>query len=184
MEKLYDKAHGYRDLRTLDEDLVHRFLDGLHDDAPFEVEYHKDQTNIDEAVYHAVCMIQCKSASRLNKRASNTWRAVSQGSDHRSDQSISTSEGNSEPSNLEVLQAVKQLTERVQKLEEKRPSQQKRGQARKPNEYFYCHQEGHFIKDCPKKEKGNIQSKVSSANNTEWPLNCQGPTLAAKGGSQ
>ena len=128
LKKLYEKAHGYWDRRTCDEDLVRRFLDGLHDDDNrFEVEYHKDPRNIDEAVYHAVCMIQCRSASRPNKRASNTRRAVSQGSDHRSDQSFSTSEGNGEPSNLEVLQAVKQLTKRVQKLEEKRSSHQKKG---------------------------------------------------------
>ena len=31
LKMLYDKAHGYRDRRIRDEDLVRRFLDGLLD---------------------------------------------------------------------------------------------------------------------------------------------------------
>ena len=32
LKRLYDKAHGFRDRRTRDEDLVRRFLDGLYDE--------------------------------------------------------------------------------------------------------------------------------------------------------
>jgi len=53
LKRLYDKAHKQRDRSTRDEDLVRRFLDGLVDQGvKFEVEYHKEPRNIDEAVFH------------------------------------------------------------------------------------------------------------------------------------
>ncbi|KAH3712921.1 hypothetical protein DPMN_072681 [Dreissena polymorpha] len=52
---LYDREHPHRDRRTRDKDLVRRFLDGLQDEeVKFEVEYHKEPTTIDEAVYNVV----------------------------------------------------------------------------------------------------------------------------------
>ena len=40
LKRLYDKAHGYRNRRIRDEDLVRRFLCGLSDDElRAEVEY-------------------------------------------------------------------------------------------------------------------------------------------------
>lgn len=59
LKMLYDKAHGYRDPHTRNEDLVQRFLDGLLDeDIRFEVEYLKEPENIDKAVFHVLNMIQ------------------------------------------------------------------------------------------------------------------------------
>jgi len=61
LKRLYDRAHGYRDAATRQEDLVRRFLDGLWDEeARFEVEFHKEPTTIDEAVYFIVCFLQTK----------------------------------------------------------------------------------------------------------------------------
>ena len=61
LKRLYDRAHGYRDAATRQEDLVRRFLDGLWDEeARFEVEFHKEPTTIDEAVYFVVCFLQTK----------------------------------------------------------------------------------------------------------------------------
>lgn len=58
LEMLYDKAHGYRNRRTREEDPVRRFLDGLRDDeVRFEEEFHKEPDTIDEAVYHVVNFI-------------------------------------------------------------------------------------------------------------------------------
>lgn len=58
---LYDKAHGYRDARTRQEDLVRRFLDGLWDvESKFEVEFNKEPRTIDEAVLHVVNFMQTK----------------------------------------------------------------------------------------------------------------------------
>ena len=48
-------AYSHRDTQTREEDLVHRFLDGLrNDDIRFAVEFHKDPKTIDEAVYYCV----------------------------------------------------------------------------------------------------------------------------------
>ncbi|KAH3711574.1 hypothetical protein DPMN_071245 [Dreissena polymorpha] len=61
LKRLYDKAHKKRDRSTRDEDLVRRFLDGLVDqEVKFEVEYHKEPRNIDEAVFHVVNFIQTR----------------------------------------------------------------------------------------------------------------------------
>ena len=58
---LYDKAHPSRDSRTRKEDLVRRFLDGLRDDdIRCEIEFVKEPTDIDEAVYHAVNLIHTR----------------------------------------------------------------------------------------------------------------------------
>ena len=43
LNRLYDKAHWFCDRRTRDEDLIHRFLDGLYDEEiSFEVEFNKE----------------------------------------------------------------------------------------------------------------------------------------------
>ena len=67
LKRLYDKAHGYRDQRMCQEDLVRRFLDGLQDEtARFQVEFNKEPQDINEAVYHVVNFLQTrqKSANR------------------------------------------------------------------------------------------------------------------------
>ena len=55
------EAYKNRDLRTKQEDLVRRFLDGMKDnEARFEIEYHKEPNDIDQAVYHAVNFIHTR----------------------------------------------------------------------------------------------------------------------------
>lgn len=57
-KRLYDKANGYRDKKSRNEDFTKQFLDGLHDDEiRFQVEYHKEPKSIDEVVFHVVNMI-------------------------------------------------------------------------------------------------------------------------------
>ncbi|MCG7878230.1 MAG: retrotransposon gag domain-containing protein, partial [Candidatus Thiodiazotropha endolucinida] len=61
LKRLYAKAYKNRDNRTKREDLVRRFLDGMKDnEARFEIEFHKEPDDIDEAVYHAVNFIQTR----------------------------------------------------------------------------------------------------------------------------
>ena len=61
LKRLYAKAYKFRDDRTRQEDLVRRFLDGLkRSEARFEIEFHKEPINIDEAVRHAVNFVQTK----------------------------------------------------------------------------------------------------------------------------
>ena len=68
LKKLYDKALVRRDTETRREDLLRRFLDGLVDDkARFLVEFIKEPTNIDDAVYQVVCFQQTKQKLRLQK---------------------------------------------------------------------------------------------------------------------
>lgn len=55
LKRLNDKAHKRRDRATRVGDLVQSFFEGLvYQDARFEVEYHKEPKDIDEAVYHMV----------------------------------------------------------------------------------------------------------------------------------
>lgn len=64
LKRLYAKAYKSRDEKTRQEDLVRRFLDGLRDhEARFEIEFHKEPSNIEEAVYHAVNFVQTKRRS-------------------------------------------------------------------------------------------------------------------------
>ena len=61
LKRLYSKAYKFRDTNTRHQDLVRRFLDGLKDDeARFEIDFHKEPVDIDEAVFHAVNFIQSR----------------------------------------------------------------------------------------------------------------------------
>ena len=76
LKVLYDKAHGYRDRQTRNEDLVRRFLDGLRDDdIRFEVEYHKEPETIDEAVFHVVNFMQTRSRKDIDRRSRENARS-------------------------------------------------------------------------------------------------------------
>ena len=61
---LYDKAYAERDAQTRTEDLLRRFFDGLMDDkSRFHVEYIKDPSDIDEAVYEVVHFLSTQRPS-------------------------------------------------------------------------------------------------------------------------
>ena len=86
LKRLYAKAYKGRDSKTRQEDLVRRFLDGLKDnEARFEVEYHKEPTDIDTAVYHVVNFIQTRRRSNFRAYADRKFkmqvRRISQESD-------------------------------------------------------------------------------------------------------
>ncbi|MCG8032792.1 MAG: hypothetical protein JAZ03_11540, partial [Candidatus Thiodiazotropha taylori] len=86
LKRLYSKAYKSRDSKTRQEDLVRRFLDGLKDhDARFEVEYHKEPEDIDEAVYHVVNLIQTRRRNfydtQMDKKSRRFARRASQVSD-------------------------------------------------------------------------------------------------------
>ena len=68
LKRLYDKAHVSRNPESLREVLLRRFLNGLIDDqARFEVEYHKDPSNIDEAVSHVVNYMEAKKTPHTDE---------------------------------------------------------------------------------------------------------------------
>lgn len=64
LKRLYDKAHAHRDKATRQEDLLRRFLDGVLDErARMQVEYVKEPTSIDDAVYHLVHYLETRKRS-------------------------------------------------------------------------------------------------------------------------
>ena len=68
LKRLYDKAHVSRNPESRREVLLRRFLNGLIDDqARFEVEYHKDPSNIDEAVSHVVNYMEAKKTPHTDE---------------------------------------------------------------------------------------------------------------------
>ena len=72
LKRLYAKAYMNRDCRTKHEYLDRRFLDGMKDnEARFEIEYHKEPDDIDQAVYHAVNFIHTR---RRNSQEPNERR--------------------------------------------------------------------------------------------------------------
>ena len=72
---LYFKGYKHRDSQTREEDLVQRFLDGLKDqDMRFAVEFHKNPTSLDDAVYHAVEYAELKNRIFTGQHVNSTFR--------------------------------------------------------------------------------------------------------------
>lgn len=83
LKRLYDKAHNKRDKETRREDLLRRFLDGLTDEkASFQVEYIRNPSDIDEAVFEVVSFTAAKQHQSTrevpweSKRGKKTTRMV------------------------------------------------------------------------------------------------------------
>ena len=74
---MYAKAYKNRDSTTKQEDLARRFLDGMHDtEARFEIEYHKEPIDKDQAVYHAVNFIQTRRRSSYEVSGAEDQRGM------------------------------------------------------------------------------------------------------------
>lgn len=68
LKALYDKAYPRRDGLTRQEDLLRRFLDGLTDErVQAQVEYVKEPTNIDQAVYEVVNYMETRKHGRRDR---------------------------------------------------------------------------------------------------------------------
>ena len=78
LKRLYAKAFRACDEKTRQEDLVRRFLDGLKDhEARFEIEIHKEPDDIDDAVYHAVNILQTRRRSLVDNYADRKFPSQS-----------------------------------------------------------------------------------------------------------
>ena len=90
--------------------------------------------------------------------------------------------GDSQPSDSagDQSQIILQLLKRMEALEN--ATKQDKPQRSAGVECFYCHERGHYARECPKK-KNKMQSNDSRGSTSNDPLNRQGPSLAARGGS-
>jgi len=197
LKQLYDKAHGWRDRRTRDEDLVRRFLDGLSDDdVKFDVEFNKEPRNIEEAVYYAVNMMGIRGSRRTergnrynNKRSEREDSVNSVVDEEERALTIKGANGRTTPTHSRVRNdaeikseaaTVKELQARIEKLEAEKNSPQRRTFKRDVT-CFRCQQKGHYARECPNQEQKNAFNKAADEN--QKPLNEKGPALAAKGRS-
>ena len=205
LKRLYDKAHGYRDRRSRDEDLVRRFLDGLRDeDIRFEVEFHKEPRDIDEAVYYAVSLIQIRGSRNSDRRGRYQARRTYDEADipeegpkqqerreppgskpafkknsfkGRKYQTQHDQQKDSSVSGNAENSLIQSLLSRLEKLEKKQADG--RSRSIQDVECFNCHRRGHYARDCPEKRQNSHNQQQTSES-----LNGSGPTLAAKERSQ
>ena len=71
LKRLYDKAYPGRPQNIRNEDLVRKFFDGLLDKkAGVQVEYHKNPTSIDHAVYEMVRYMDIIGGSQTTSNSS------------------------------------------------------------------------------------------------------------------
>lgn len=168
LKRLYDLAHGYRDKRIRQEDLMRRFLDGLADEEiSFQVEFHKEPTTIDDAVFHVVNYIQTRRSKRYDGKKNRTGR-VGEGFDssevevsddedgtptraiRNEGQKPSTKEEKTESQSTQDL--LKQLVAIMTKQEEAKDRSNKQNR-NKDTICFNCSKTGHFARNCPQKRK-------------------------------
>ena len=158
LKRLYDKAHKYRDSETRREDLVRRFLDGLRDEeVKWEVEYVKDPTDIDQAVYHVVNYIQTKKRMQPAHRARRTTAACSDnefseesGQDEKSSPVMRVEAKETKTKENITIDAslFNQLLSQVQELA------QQMARRRTPHSQltcYTCREVGHIASNCPQR---------------------------------
>ena len=207
LKRLYDRAHGYRDRRTRDEDLVRRFLDGLRDEeVRMEVEFNKEPQNIDEAVYHVVNWVQIKNVSRGERRRrvnvcqsyeddgdEDNWvRNVEEGRQYNVRECRKRVQPESHRTDtVDSDKIIQELQERLEKLENQLARNRRDRFPRKNTDTtgvrcYNCQQMGHYARDCPERSESRPDQRTTeqlASQIAEQSLNRNGPVLAARGRS-
>ena len=200
LKMLYDRAHPQRDRRTREEDLVRRFLDGLQDEeARFEVEFHKEPTTVDEAVFNVATYLQMRGKQDERRYRRPTRRATEKLSEPQFDSSGTRrqwsrdtggkcfSYSNQQPRqyNEPKDEILTKILKRLDDLESKYDTAKKGKPNRKQDVVCYrCQQKGHFARECPDKCLYGDQVTKVDGDDKSAPLNFQGPALVARGRSQ
>ena len=177
LKMLYDKAHGYREGRIRQEDLVRRFLDGILDDeARFAVEYQKEPEDIDEAVFHVVNFLQTRAGpkhgeidDKRNRKYTRRTLGDSESCPKEDIQSVNqirgyqsaykreiTDKKENGDINMEGTQQVREdrvslehIIERITKLEEKQDGRYGyRPSRQRVLTCFNCRKPGHIAREC------------------------------------
>lgn len=186
LKRLYDKAHSHRDRRTRDEDLVRRFLDGMIDqEARFSVEYFKEPKDIDQAVFHAVHLVQVRSCGRHER--SNRHQARRTKDDESAEPDNRATEVTDRPrasKNYDVDKRIAELKQEIMKLERSRNQGDRRPRRPKSEiQCYLCQEWGHYRRECPNNNqtKGDRSMTYRAGQET---LNTNGPSLVPKERSQ
>ena len=195
LKMLYDKAHPFRDRIIRDEDLVRKFMDGLHDqEARFEIEFNKEPSNIEDAVFHAVSYQQLsrarsgadwrtrkptrrttesswESRRQAGRSSTGSWQPVKGRQDEQKTRGMLDDQGS----------LLREILKRLESLESVRRGDRPRRKAEV--ECFKFHQKGHYARDCLGDSITSQQKGAAEPSNNIESLNEAGPTLAAKGRS-
>ena len=176
-------------------DLVRQFLDGLLDqEARFKVEFNKEPSNIEDAVFYAVSFLQITKSTYKSdwKQRRPTRRATEymQSDDkqrHRDTRphdspykrQYKTTElrsHNTEKQHWSNESAIdrqetlmQQILKRLESLEAQKS--ERRPRLKSEVECFKCHEKGHYARECTATKQGSPNIETESRKPADNPLN-------------